>query len=313
MTKGVTTQDATARDWLRMRPSVHAEAMIVDEPLLCTFDVPRFLKQNRCSNDDDGANCFTGAQAGYVLHLYNGSYDTQGQLVYPGVNLGSEYLWDRFIPIERNDLTPYVLQSIMRVFQSMFDEDPGVAPADVSDVTQSVNTDLPMPEWPWWEYDPEQLFTDSTEMSRIIDPTDADLHRFLVANNGKLLLYQGWDEPYHSSSVLLDYFDAVVEETFAGDIGAAGDSLRLFMMPGVQHCFFGPGPDLWERFEPAKKWVEKGEAPDRIIAIKKPFDVVTNERPLCPFPQTAVYTGPEAGRNDPQHWHAANFECRYLR
>jgi feruloyl esterase len=109
---------------------------------------------------------------------------------------------------------------------------------------------------------------------------------------------------------LLKYVDSIVKDTFGGDANAASQSMRLFMMPGVQHCFFGPGPDLWDRFGPIKQWVEENREPDTIIAQRKPFDLVTNERPLCPYPQTAVYTGPAEYRNDPLYWHAANFECR---
>ena len=56
-----------------------------------------------------------------------------GKLVYAGVGLGSEYRWDRFIPIEGNDLTPYVLRSIVRVFQTMFDDCNFVHPTEVEE------------------------------------------------------------------------------------------------------------------------------------------------------------------------------------
>ena len=39
---------------------------------------------------------------------------------------------------------------------------------------------------------------------------------------------------------------------------------------------------------------------------------VDNERPLCPYPKQAVYTGPQGGQNDPANWVAANFTCREL-
>ena len=282
---------------------------IIDDPLQCDFDVDAFLVSNRCPDDVDAGNCFTAAQSGYVRHLYDGSHNDAGDKVYPGVTFGSEYLWDRFIPVEGNDLTPYVLRSIIRVFQSMFDEDPGIAPARVNDTSYSVKADGAVPEWAWWDYDPEKIFEDSKEMSRLIDPVDPDLRRFLVDNGGKLIIYQGWDEPYHSAEVLLNYVDEIVEISLGGDEQAARDSVRLFMMPGVQHCFYGPGPDLWERFEPVKHWVEAGEAPDKIVTQKIPFDVVINERILCPWPQKARYTGPAELADDPSMWHSGNFVC----
>ena len=283
---------------------------VIGDPRQCDFKPEEFLERHHCPGDVDGPQCFTSAQAGFVKHVYEGSSDSSGRLVYPGVNFGSEYLWDRFIPLESNDLTPHVLRSIVRVFQSMFDEDPGVAPADVSDVDQSVKADGAVPEWAWWEYDPDNIFADSVEMSRLIDATDPDLKRFLVDHGGKLLLYQGWDEPYHSSEVLLDYYRSVVAQTFDGNETQAADSIRLFMMPGVQHCFFGPGPDRWERFEPLKRWVESNESPDSIVAERKPFDVTVDERRLCPYPEKARFVGPPEQRNDVEQWRADNFECQ---
>jgi feruloyl esterase len=54
--------------------------------------------------------------------------------------------------------------------------------------------------------------------------------------------------------------------------------------------------------------VEKGKAPDRLIAQKRsgfgPAATVARSRPLCPYPQRAVYSG--AGSTDD----AANFTCR---
>jgi len=99
---------------------------------------------------------------------------------------------------------------------------------------------------------------------------------------------------------------------------------RLYMVPGMQHCASGPGPDSFgqnaggvsdaqHNIELAlEQWVEKGVAPTAIIASKsgatgpdpadsaKPAKIT---RPLCPFPQIAKYKG-SGDTND-----AANFAC----
>lgn len=51
-------------------------------------------------------------------------------------------------------------------------------------------------------------------------------------------------------------------------------------------------------------WVERGQAPNQIVASHAINGVVDRTRPLCPYPQTAVYKG--SGSID----EAANFECR---
>ena len=50
-------------------------------------------------------------------------------------------------------------------------------------------------------------------------------------------------------------------------------------------------------------WVEKGTAPDRIVATKMAAGKVTRSRPLCAYPLRAVYKG--SGSIDDE----ANFSC----
>lgn len=72
----------------------------------------------------------------------------------------------------------------------------------------------------------------------------------------------------------------------------AGNYLRMFMMPGVLHCIGGPGPDTADWWSVTDNWVDKGQAPDRVIARKIGEDgAVSRTRPLCPYPQRAVYNG----------------------
>jgi feruloyl esterase len=77
------------------------------------------------------------------------------------------------------------------------------------------------------------------------------------------------------------------------------------MMPGVLHCAGGPGPDSVDWAAAIDEWVEKGKAPDRLIAQKRSAaGAVTRSRPLCAYPQRAVYNG--SGSIDD----AASFVCR---
>jgi feruloyl esterase len=75
------------------------------------------------------------------------------------------------------------------------------------------------------------------------------------------------------------------------------------MLPGVFHCGGGPGPDTFDAITPLVNWVERGVAPDRLVATKRENGQVTRTRPLCPYPQIAKYTG--SGSIDD----AANFVC----
>jgi feruloyl esterase len=69
----------------------------------------------------------------------------------------------------------------------------------------------------------------------------------------------------------------------------------------MDHCLLGSGPNVFDTLTPLERWVEQGQAPDRIIATGGA--VPTRTRPLCPYPQVARYTG--HGSIDD----AANFAC----
>jgi len=95
------------------------------------------------------------------------------------------------------------------------------------------------------------------------------------------------------------------------------------MAPGVQHCGGGPGPDSFGQFgwtpgmdpdDPQhdlylalEQWVEKGAAPEQVIATKYPQEGSGSQqkmtRPLCAYPQQAKYKGTGDSSD------AANFAC----
>ena len=83
----------------------------------------------------------------------------------------------------------------------------------------------------------------------------------------------------------------------------AGDSIALFMLPGVYHCQGGPGPDTFDRMAVLEQWVEQGRKPTRIIASKSEDGKIVRTRPLCPFGQVAKWNG--TGSTDD----AASFAC----
>jgi feruloyl esterase len=83
--------------------------------------------------------------------------------------------------------------------------------------------------------------------------------------------------------------------------------MLLFMVPGMDHCYGGDGPFDFNAVAALEQWVEKGKAPDRIIAAHFPENASPGKpdrtRPLCPYPQVAKYKG--SGSTDD----AANFVC----
>jgi feruloyl esterase len=95
---------------------------------------------------------------------------------------------------------------------------------------------------------------------------------------------------------------------------------RLFLYPGVAHCGGGDGPwpghpNYGPLFDALVNWVEKGNTPAQILATKyagaaRPSTMptgaglnVVGNRPVCPYPQTAIYKGTG------DIYDARNFSC----
>ena len=135
------------------------------------------------------------------------------------------------------------------------------------------------------------------KVARMLNATDADLKRF-KDRGGKLILYHGWSDAAIPPVNAINYYKTVVSKMGAKD---AGSFVRLYMVPGMQHCGGGPGPDSFGQTvvdaagpqhsvtKALERWVEDGEAPSKIIATKYKIDGnavtgVVRTRPLCPFP-----------------------------
>jgi feruloyl esterase len=53
-----------------------------------------------------------------------------------------------------------------------------------------------------------------------------------------------------------------------------------------------------------RRWIEGGQAPNEVVASRVEHGAIVRTRPLCPYPQSAAYTG-VGSTND-----AKNFVCR---
>ena len=158
------------------------------------------------------------------------------------------------------------------------------------------------PQWTIQRFDFEADITRADEADRnTINALDPNLKPFL-ARGGKLIQYHGWSDPQISPFNSVQYYTRVAD-TLGGAANVHG-SYRLFMAPGMGHCRGGDGPNTFDAVAALEKWVERGEAPDQIPASRVVNGAVVRARPLCPYPQVAVYKG--AGSIDD----AANFTCR---
>jgi feruloyl esterase len=75
------------------------------------------------------------------------------------------------------------------------------------------------------------------------------------------------------------------------------------MVAGLGMCPGFGDPDAFDTQLAIERWVEQGIAPDTIMAKNKVGDAVHRTRPVCAWPQAAIYQG-SGDVND-----AASFRC----
>jgi feruloyl esterase len=129
-------------------------------------------------------------------------------------------------------------------------------------------------------------------------------------------MYHGWADQDIAPQASINFYTSTIHATKPP--AQSPEWLRLFMVPGMQHCGGGPGPDVFGQlgfsssndpqhnmYLALEQWVEKGVAPTTVIATKQPVEgsAVKVTRPLCAYPQVAKYKG-SGDTND-----AANFVC----
>ena len=154
------------------------------------------------------------------------------------------------------------------------------------------------PNWDWRTMDYDSAIALA---AKVVDPAmraSSNLKPF-VDHGGKLMIYIGWTD-YHNPMEVANYYNAALK---SAGTSKGKDSLRLFLIPGMDHCGGGAGCDTFEKLGPMEQWVENGKAPEQILASKVTDGKVIRTRPVCAYPKVAKYKG-TGDIND-----AANFVC----
>lgn len=256
---------------------------VLEDPRQCAFDPGTVA----CKQGQETDTCLTAAQVEAARRVYGGLEDPKtGAQLYPGLAPGSEPFWPN-----RNPANPF--------------------PIPVAHYKWLVHAD---PNWDWKSFDfsdPEDYAAHlraEAKFAPILNATDPNLEAFRK-RGGKLLQYHGWNDQLITPLNSIDYYESVLSFFGAGKDRARAlqevqTFYRLFMAPGMAHCGGGTGPNTFDMQAALEEWVERGVAPDRIVATRAIGGVVDRLRPLCPYPQVAIYKG-KGDTND-----AANFECR---
>ena len=249
---------------------------LIDDPRQCAFDPATVA----CTSSADDATCLTAPQVAAAKKMYAGTtHPRTGALIFTGWPRGSEGFGE---PASQG-WRQYIL-------------DP-VAPMRADFFRYWLFHD---PNWNFRTVDLERDLAYAEQKLPFLAAVEKDLTPF-KKRGGKLLSYTGWLDPVVPPQDTVAYYEGVTKTM--GGPAATRDFYRLFMAPGMGHCAGGPGPNQFDALGALEQWVEKGVAPDTMVATHRTAGKVDRTRPLCPYPQVARYTG--TGSVD----EAANFSC----
>jgi hypothetical protein len=249
---------------------------IIGDPRACTYDAQRLVTKTCTSSD---ATCLTQAEAGAINKMWFGATNEKG----------NKFFW------------------YGQTRGTNLDGVGGVIPFSIS-IAQPRYWVYFDPTWDFHvqlNYANYETFFDYTiaQMAAGGTPTDnPNLAPFRNAG-GKIIMWHGFSDQLIMPEGTIDYYDAVVS-ALGGGYSHVQDFARLFMAPGVAHCGGGVGPAPQNPFNYVVNWVENGVAPDTILAVHTTGGTIDLTRPLCPYPDVAVWTG-QGSTSD-----AANFVCK---
>ncbi|HTZ69164.1 MAG TPA: tannase/feruloyl esterase family alpha/beta hydrolase, partial [Acetobacteraceae bacterium] len=271
---------------------------LVADPRMCKLDVAKLA-----CGVSNSPQCFSQGQLAALKQIYAGPRDAAGRQVaatYPpsGAEKGDPlpaFGWDGFIVGGTNG--PALDEAYARGVLRDFFATPFATP-ETFDFTK----------------DPARL------KAALAGDLDArpQLQPFFD-RGGKLIIWQGWADP----AIPPDATIAFYQESLRNSGPRAKGSMRLFMVPGMQHCVGGTGAFVFGQFgapppgqtpdrsvgAAIQAWVEAGRQPDRLvgrrgIAALMGAPGAEKQRLLCAFPAKAVLKpGDDADR-------AASYDCR---
>jgi len=218
---------------------------VIHDPRKCKVDLSKLQCQAA-----DGPSCLTKAELGVVAKWRQGPRDSKGKLLFAGqIPEGSEPFWWLWLTGKKGGggkLVP--LFSVGYLAYLAFPNDPGPSftPAKFD-----------------FDTDPPKL----TAMAKVFNSDDPDISKFRAAG-GKLIVWHGWADAIVPPYKTLDWYEQV-KAKFGGE-AKTKDFVRLFMIPGMDHCGLLKGPggiNQWsiDPLGALEQWVEQGKAPRTIM------------------------------------------------
>jgi len=256
---------------------------LIDDPRRCRFD-PSVIQ---CAGSDVTA-CLTAPQVETLRKIYDGARNPRThELIFPGPTPGSE-----LNPGSMSRFTGGPTGSM-------------VTPSTPGVLAWVLGSDWKPEKWLSFDFDQDATKIEAQLVS-MVDNSNPDLAAF-QKHGGKIILYTGWADSNVPALDLVGLYESI--EGKMGGAGKTAEFARMFMVPGMFHCFGGPGPSSFGQSLAGQtnsdpehnvlvaldKWVTRGVAPERIVATKyvndDPKQGIARTRPLCMYPQVARWEG----------------------
>jgi hypothetical protein len=292
---------------------------IIDDPRTCTFNA----NANVCGQPGAPAapNCLTPTEANAVNVMWDGPRNNSGERIWFPIDRGTDFLfWDGNVPF---GLAPvqfgWDLENPAYYNAGVF---PTSYPGFWGNVALNATVSAPGAVTTY-------AAVAQAGSNNVADLTDTfgNLDAF-KASGAKMITFVGANDALIMPRGVINYYRVMAARYAEGsDNSAKSDPsdrfqgvqefYRLFHVPGVSHCglgilshsSLGPWPQNGADFNAVINWVEKGVAPSEVIGSGNtavpafiPGSATTLTRPLCPYPQTAVYNG-SGSVTDAANWH----------
>ncbi len=243
---------------------------LVTDPVSCDWRPEMIL----CSSDKTDGGCLSARQVDAIKQMMKPAVNSKGEVVYGYPDIaGTATEWAGWHygrgvnPAAPRAYANYTLHDQFLKY--------------MADPTVRTNVD-PL------KFDLDRDPASLARARKLYDATSFDLRAF-KARGGRMLMWHGLSDASILATSSIGYYQGV--EKLMGGRERTQDFFRLFLVPGVHHCAGGPGLTDFDALTLLENWVEKGQAPEVMIAGRKVNGVNERTRPIYPYPLLARYSG----------------------
>ena len=239
---------------------------VIARPDACRFNSARLPKCTPGAASAGSDRCFTRDELRVIGQWHQGPVNSKGQRLFGGMPIGSEQYWRIWY---LQDPSKAVGTQLADGFTRQIVFDPRHPNFSASSFD--------------FDRDPARLGQDFA----MLNADNPDLSAFQAAG-GKLILWHGMADPLVVPTQSTDYYRQVLKHM--GGAARVQRFFRLFLAPGLGHCWEAPSASAPEDFDPMTAitdWVEHGRAPQEIVArpsVRQGASLPVSEVRYRPYP-----------------------------